>query len=112
MAYDTNFGHQKLQFHPREVTEWLQSGLTRGPLYTEMELTLRCNHKCSFCGVDFQVNQSEQTIDRAMAERNIADLADMGNKSIMFAGNGEALLHPNAAESPGHSRRRVAIGPM
>lgn len=96
--YDVDFDSQRLMFHPKAVGDWLEHGTTRGPLYTEMELTARCNCRCVFCGVDHLVNKTADTLPPAVARQVIDDLQRMGNKSIMFAGHGEPLLHADAEE--------------
>jgi len=95
-SYDTDFDGQKLKYHPSEVAWWLREGVTRGPLYTEMELTTLCNHRCIFCGVDHIVNKTADQIDTSVALRVIRELDEMGNRSIMFSGHGESLLHDEA----------------
>ncbi len=102
------FDGQKLMLHPVEVAQWLETGQTRGPLYTEFELTSVCNHHCTFCGVDHLVNQSHVFIDTALALRAVDEIADSGNKSIMFAGHGESLLHPDAADIIVHASSRMS----
>ena len=94
--FDTNFDKQKLMYHPREVAAWLEHGRTEGPIYTEMELCSACDCRCIFCGVDYLVNKTRDTIDVGVARKAINNLHAIGNKSIMFCGHGESLLHPQA----------------
>ena len=96
--FDTNFDKQKLAYHPDQVADWLSKGTTTGPIYTEMELTDRCNCRCIFCGVDYLVNKAGDTIETDLAHRIVCELHEIGNKSIMFCGHGEPLLHPEAAD--------------
>jgi radical SAM protein with 4Fe4S-binding SPASM domain len=96
--FDPNFDRQKLMFHPLELAEWFAGGKTRGPLYTELELSNRCNCRCIFCGVDHQVNQTTDTMDLALAQKIVAGLAAQGNKSVMLCGHGEPLLNRHVVE--------------
>jgi len=96
--YDTNFDRQKLAYHPERVAEWLESGVTSGPLYTEMELCSACDCRCTFCGVDHLVNKTHDLIDADAAKRILDDLRALGNRSVMFCGHGEPMLHPQAAD--------------
>lgn len=97
MTYDPDFDGQRLALHPRRVAEWLEHGITRGPIFTEMELTTVCQHHCSFCGVDHLVNRQRVFINPALAVRILNDLAECGNLSVHVSGHGEPLLHPDAA---------------
>ena len=94
--FDADFDGHKLALHPREVAGWLERGRTDAPLYTELELTTRCNHGCVFCGVEHIVNRRDDVIDTALARDALDQLARLGNRAVMFSGHGEPLLHPDA----------------
>lgn len=96
--FDANFDRQKLMFHPLELAQWFAAGRTKGPLYTEFELSNRCNCKCIFCGVDHQVNQTTDSMDFVLAQKIISELAEVGNKSLMICGHGEPLLNRQVVE--------------
>ncbi|MGQ9661563.1 MAG: radical SAM protein [Kiritimatiellia bacterium] len=106
--YDPDFDGQKLMYHPVRVAEWLQSGTTSGPLYAELTLTDRCNCRCFFCGVDYDVNRRGEVMDPDKAYRLLDELAVLGNRAVMFCGNGEPLLHPQAAEIITYGGRRMS----
>jgi len=101
-SFDANFDRQKLMYHPERVAEWMQRGVTSGPLYTEFELCSFCNCRCVFCGVDYIVGVSHEEIDVAAAKRVLGELARLGNRAVMFAGHGESLLHSRAGEIIAH----------
>lgn len=109
MMFDTDFDKQKLMFHPTELAAWLSGGKTKGPLYTELELSNRCNCKCLFCGVDHQVNKTAETMGLGLAETIIDGLAGLGNKSLMLCGNGEPLLNPYVAEIVEYAAGRMSV---
>lgn len=96
--FDTDFDGQRLKFHPLEVADWLSRGRTRGPLYTEMELSSGCNQRCIFCGVDHLIGGTPIQIDTGGALRILSELSSLGNRSVMFSGHGEPLLHDDAGE--------------
>lgn len=96
--FDPDFDSQKLIYHPERVAEWLNGGKTSGPLYTELELSNRCNCRCLFCGVDHQVNASGEMMGLGLARKVIDGLAVLGNKSVMICGHGEPLLNPEVVE--------------
>ncbi len=106
--FDSNFDNQKLMYHPDEVAQWLKSGRTAGPLYTEMELCSSCNCRCVFCAVDYLVNKSHDRIDLELAYKIIDGLHALGNKSVMFCGHGEPLLHARAGEIISHCSRLMS----
>ncbi len=81
----------KLYWHLERVVEW-QKGQLIAPIYVEISPTSVCNHRCVFCGVDFARNQGPY-LDSAVTCTKIAELGQLGVKSIMFAGEGEPLLH-------------------
>lgn len=85
----------KLHLHPQRVAEWQQSG-DAAPIYMEASPVGACNHRCTFCGVDFMGYQNRR-LDLALFERLLPELGAIGLKSIMYAGEGEPLLHPDIA---------------
>jgi len=106
--FDSGFDNQRLMFHPADVAYWLEHGTSRGPLYTEMELTSQCECDCTFCGIDHLVNKSTDIIETPAAKRTIEELHALGNRSIMFAGHGESLQHPDAADIAAFASDRMS----
>ncbi|MEM0465182.1 MAG: radical SAM protein [Candidatus Pacearchaeota archaeon] len=81
----------KLIYHPERITEFKKNG-DCFPIYVEFGLTDACNHKCIFCALDY-LNSNGNFIDKEIVLKNLKDMADNGLKSLMFAGEGEPLLH-------------------
>jgi radical SAM protein with 4Fe4S-binding SPASM domain len=92
----TEIDNHKLMYHPERVAEWKVQG-DCFPVYVEIGPTNRCNHKCVFCALDW-VEHGSQDIDKDVMIRNLEDMASHGVKSIMFAGEGEPLLHKNICD--------------
>lgn len=90
------FDHQKLTFHPRRVADWLE-GKAIAPIYVEMGLASGCNHRCIFCALDF-LGYKPGFADTKASVRLMKEMGEAGVKSIMFGGEGEPLLHPDAIE--------------
>lgn len=88
-------GH-KLMLHPRRVAAWLD-GQDIGPIYMEASPSGACNHRCKFCGLDF-MGYKPKFLDTALFCERLDEMAGMGLKSVMYAGEGEPLLHRNMVE--------------
>ncbi len=81
----------KLNYHPKRVSKWL-SKKDCYPLYVEIGLTNACNHKCIFCALNFMKHKFD-FIDKDIMLNALSSMSKNGVKSIMFAGEGEPLLH-------------------
>lgn len=91
MVEPTNVDSHKLMFHPERVSEFREKGDCY-PIYIEVGLTNACNHKCIFCALDYLENGGT-FIDKDILISNLRIMAEKGVKSIMFAGEGEPLMH-------------------
>ncbi|MGE5479656.1 MAG: radical SAM/SPASM domain-containing protein [Chloroflexota bacterium] len=82
-------GH-KMLWHMDRVLEQKRTGAA-APLYLEVSPVGYCNHDCIFCGKDF-AKKSESRLDADLFIRRIEELASVGLRSIMYAGEGEPFL--------------------
>ena len=81
----------KLLWHLDRVLEW-QKDRTIVPVYLEVSPVSYCNHNCIFCGIDFaRVEKFELKSDLFCSR--LEEMGRLGVRSIMFAGEGEPLLH-------------------
>lgn len=96
----------KLIFHPERVAQWLsaeddwEKEKKIYPIYLEITPIGSCNHRCTFCSVDYIGYKSIKQDEHILADR-IREMANLGVKSVMFAGEGEPTLYkplPNILE--------------
>lgn len=89
----------KLMYHPERVAAWRAAGddwerVRRiYPIYVEVAPVGACNHRCTFCSVDYIGYVKRRLPEDVLGER-LAEMARLGVRSVMFAGEGEPLLHP------------------
>lgn len=86
----------KLTYHLPRVAAWLE-GKTVYPIYMEISPSGACNHRCLFCAVDY-LEYGAKFLDAELLKERLAELGGLGLRSIMFAGEGEPLLHRRVAE--------------
>lgn len=94
MSEDIRIDSHKLIYHPCEVARWLK-GETIYPIEIEVGLSGACNHRCVFCALDY-IGYKPNFLDTKLITDNIRDLSSKGLKSIIYAGEGEPLLHRDA----------------
>ena len=88
---DFRIDSHKLIFHAQRVSDWL-SGKTICPIYLEIAPSGSCNHRCVFCAVDY-LKYKPVFLDTKVLLDTVGAAGCSGVKSIMYAGEGEPLLH-------------------
>lgn len=91
MSSQYNFDGHKL-FYQYETTYKLLSGQEVNPVYVEYSPVGNCNHRCIFCAYDYIGYQSRR-LETEATIKSIEDFAKLGTKAMLFAGEGEPLLH-------------------
>jgi len=93
----------KLMYHVARTHDWLE-GKPIYPLYAEISLSGACNHRCTYCGLDF-MGYEARFLDTGVLKERLTELGRLGLKSVMYAGEGEPLLHKDAAEIIRHTKK-------
>jgi cyclic pyranopterin phosphate synthase len=92
----------KLLYHPARVSKWLE-GETIYPVYMEVSPTGSCNHRCTYCGLDFMEYQ-KRSLDATVFMKCLTEMGALGLKSIMYAGEGEPFLHKDIGQIIRHTK--------
>ncbi len=82
----------KLIYHVSRVNDW-HNGKRIYPIYMEISPSGTCNHRCTFCALDYMKYQ-KRYIDADLLKIRLSEMGRLGLRSIMYAGEGEPLMHP------------------
>ncbi len=100
---DYRIDSHKLMFHVDRVAPWLR-GEDVYPIYVEIATAGTCNHRCTYCALDYMEYQ-HRFLDSALLLDRLSEMGRLGVKSIMYAGEGEPLLHKDIAGIINHTKR-------
>lgn len=93
----------KLIYHIPRINSWLK-GENIYPIYAEISPSGSCNHRCTYCALDFMEYQP-RFLNKEMLKGRLSEMALLGLKSIMYAGEGEPLLHKDIVEIINHTKK-------
>ena len=92
----------KLIYHIPRVNDWLTGKLIY-PIYTEIATSGACNHRCTYCALDY-MEYRHRFLDTKILKERLSEMAKLGVKSVMYAGEGEPLLHKDIGEIVLHTK--------
>jgi len=93
----------KLMFHVGRVNAWLNDKEVY-PIYVEISPSGACNHRCTYCALDF-MEYKPRFLKTELLKKRLTEMGQLGIKSIMYAGEGEPLLHKDIADIINHTRK-------
>ena len=90
--------NHKLIYHPERVADLMAAGRDwekhkeLKPIYAEISSSGACNHRCTFCSVDY-IGYKPIFLDLKILTKFFKSASKIGLKSVMFAGDGEPFLN-------------------
>jgi len=99
--------NHKLIFHPERVAQWVkghkewETAKSIYPIYMEISPVGYCNHRCCFCAKDY-IGYQNRKIPFDVLKARLIEMAELGVKSVMFAGEGESTLYKELPELVKH----------
>lgn len=93
----------KLIYHVGRVNDWLK-GKDVYPIYMEIAPSGACNHRCTYCALDY-MEYKTRFLDTRLLKERLSEMASLGVKSIMYAGEGEPLLHKDIADIINYTKK-------
>lgn len=91
MGENIRMDSHKLIYHPEVVARWMK-GENIYPIEIEISPSGACNHRCTFCAVDY-LEYQPVFLNKDIILRDITKMKDCGLKSVICSGEGEPLLN-------------------
>ncbi len=94
---------KKVIYHPEQITKF-KHGERPFPVLVEVDLTNRCNHRCSFCfyAENIGVEADKPSLKKEILMERLTEAKKLGTKAINFTGGGEPMIHPDFIEIMKH----------
>ena len=91
----------KLMYHVSRVSKWLE-GENIYPIYVEIAPSGACNHRCVFCALEY-LDYRPHFLRTDVLLDVISEMARKEVKGVMYAGEGEPLLHKDIGRIVRHT---------
>lgn len=90
---------KKIFFHPEKIVAY-KEGKRPFPTTIEVDLTNRCNHRCSFCNYaeHIGIEADKPSLDTEIIKKTLKEAKELGTRGISFTGGGESTIHKNYLE--------------
>ncbi len=88
---------KKIFFHPENIVQY-KEGKRPFPVTLEIDLTNRCNHRCSFCFYAEHISINKDSLDTKILKQRLNEAKELGTKGISFTGGGEPMIHKDYEE--------------
>ena len=66
----------KLMYHVSRINDWLEGKIIY-PIYAEISPSGACNHRCTYCALDFMEYQS-RFLDKEILRDRLSEMASLG----------------------------------
>lgn len=102
MTDEYRIDSHKLIYHVERVADWLK-GKDIYPIYMELSPSGTCNHRCTYCALDYMSYQ-HRFLDTEVLKKRLTELGRLGVRSVMYAGEGEPFLHKDIGGIINHTK--------
>jgi len=85
---------KKIFYHPEKIAAY-KEGKRPFPTTIEVDLTNRCNHRCSFCfyAEHIGVEADKPSLETELIKKRLKEAKELGTRAISFTGGGEPTIH-------------------
>lgn len=102
MSDEYKIDSHKLMYHVGRVNDWI-NGANIYPIYMEISPSGTCNHRCTYCALDY-MDYQHRFLDTEILKTRLTELGKLGLKSVMYAGEGEPFLHKDLGDIINHTK--------